>query len=346
MKPIAALLLLVAVAGAQTPTYKVVAENHQRIEARITYRIETDKFAVNRWLVHLPEPPELPSQAGVESTGPDKSVGVAEESPLARRMRKLDLPVARPGEKSRLDLELAVKATLRTRKLVPLLNGEKPPKVTPLTAVERKHYLAAGESVDFEEKAFQSWLDAKKLRARKGESPLTFAERVLTAIRSDFAYAFSIADKKSSTSCGKSSGDCADMTLVFVGAMRAGGVPARALVGRVAKPRKPGSRPDDMEYDQAHVRAEIFLDGVGWVCVDPSYCHSDKIKPVRFYVGHDPGDLLVLHVDTDLKMRYPDKVRTANMLQVTPHYWSFGNGAFDGKFGPTGWELTAKAAKK
>ena len=68
--------------------------------------------------------------------------------------------------------------------------------------------------------------------------------------------------------------------------------------------------------------------------------------PVRDFVGHDPGDLLVLHVDVDLKLPFPDKDREVQLLQLTPAYWTTGTGTFDGQFGPSGWELKTTPIKK
>ena len=64
-----------------------------------------------------------------------------------------------------------------------------------------------------------------------------------------------------------------------------------------------------------------------------------KRRPVTAYIGNDPGDLIVLHVDVDLQLPFPDKVREAQFLQIGPYYWTTGEGKFDAYFGPTGWEL-------
>jgi transglutaminase-like putative cysteine protease len=128
--------------------------------------------------------------------------------------------------------------------------------------------------------------------------------------------------------------------------MRSGGVPARLIVGRMALPRKPGSTPAQTSYDRPHVRAEFFVDGIGWVPADPSYAHASKGRPVTDFIGNDPGDLIVLHVDVDLKLPFPDKVREAQFIQIEPFYWAKGQGNFDGSFGPSGWELKATPIEK
>ena len=243
-------------------------------------------------------------------------------------------------------MKLEVEAVLRTRKLVPLTANETPPEVIPLTAAERKYYLSATTHVDHDAKAFRDWLDEKKLRRAKDESPIEFAARILEVLRADYRYHYDPEqDKRASVACQAPATDCAGMSYLFVGAMRANDVPARVLVGRLARPRKPGSTPADMEYDRPHVRAEMFVAGVGWVSVDPANAHAAR-NPVREFIGYDPGDLLVLHVDVDLKLPFPDKEREVQMLQISPAYWTTGKGQFDGSFGPTGWDLKATPIKK
>lgn len=339
-----ALVLSAAVVAAQppAPTRKIELSDHQIVEARIGYEIQTKNFIVGRWVAYLPEPPELPSQTKLKVTGTPKSTVIAEKGPLARKVRLIDVPVAKPAAGSNLQLDLTVQATLRTRKLVALNDGEKPPKVAPLTPTERKFYTAPGKSIDFDAKAFKDWLDKKQLRLKKEEQPLDLAERVLEVIRADYTYRFRLErGTTASMMCDETSSDCAGMTFLFVGAMRANNIPARALVGRFAKSRKEGAQASDMQYDQQHVRGEFYLARVGWVPVDPTDANGNKSKQVREFIGHDPGDLLVLHVDVDLQLGYPDQVTISESLQTGPHYHAYGKGTFDGTFGPTRWQLKA-----
>jgi hypothetical protein len=336
-----ALLLWSAPAAAQAPLQKIEAADHQAVAATITYEIRTSDFTVTRWTAFLPEPPELPSQAKVKVAADPPGRLVSEKSPLARKVRMIDLPVAKPVPGAKLKLKLDVKATLRTRKLVPLAAGEKPSAVPALTPAEKKFYLAPSSQIDFDRADFGEWLDAKKLRREKAEPPLAYAARVLEVIRADYAYTFDPKqDKRAAAVCGAKATDCGGMSYVFAGAMRAADVPTRILVGRLAKPRMPDRSPMNLDHDQPHVRAEIHVAGLGWVPVDVAYANGDKGKPVAEFLGHDPGDLLVLHVDLDLKLPYPDRERTAVTLQVAPSYWTMGRGTFDGSYGPSGWALT------
>ena len=180
----------------------------------------------------------------------------------------------------------------------------------------------------------------------KTEPPLEFAARVLKVIRADYEYKFDPADeKRASVSCSRPATDCGGMSFVYVAAMRANDIPARVLIGRFALPRKPGTTPADTEYDQPHVRTEMHVAGIGWVPVDPAFAHRGKDRPVSEFIGHDPGDMLVLHVDLDLRIPVPDKEQTVDLLQVEPFVWTVGRGKLDVTLGPTKWDLKVAPIK-
>lgn len=344
-------LVLVAAFGslcgalqAQQPAvkHKMVTADHQNVTATITYEIKTTKFAANRWLVYLAEPPELPGQTKVKVSSVPEGKVVAEKSPLARDVRFFDVAVAEPVAGGSVTFKQTVQATVRTRKLVPLGAGERAPKVDPLTDKELAYYTAAGPTLNFEDKEFQGWLDKKGLRAKKGEQPVAFAARVLTVIRADYKYnGAGDQDQHAAAVCQRATGDCAGMTSLFVAALRANKVPARALVGRFTKPRKAGE-----DSTHPHVRAEMFVAGVGWVPVDATYANGNKNRPVESYIGEDVGDMIVLHVDVDLRLQFLNKETVAGYIQVAPYYHAFGKGEFDARFGPSGWDLKAVPVKK
>lgn len=341
-----ALLLCAAPAAAQQPRYKLESTDRQKVTATLTYELRTTDFAVSKWMIFLPEPPELPSQSAVKTTASPVGKVVAEKSDLARKVRYIEIPVARPKAGGGVALKLEVEAVLRARKLVPLAPNEAPPEVAPLTATERRGYLAATTNIDHDAGAFREWLDAKELRRTRGESELDLAARVLETIRADFRYKYDPdQEKRASVACRLKTTDCGGMSYLFVAALRANGVPARLLVGRYARPPKPGTKPPEAEYLQGHISTEFFAAGIGWVPVDPTFVNGSR-GPVRDFVGRDPGDLLVLHVDPDLRLPFPDKDRESQWLQFAPAYWTTGKGTFDGQFGPTTWDVKAEPIKK
>jgi transglutaminase-like putative cysteine protease len=73
---------------------------------------------------------------------------------------------------------------------------------------------------------------------------------------------------------GNLSGKCADLNALFVGLARASGLPARDAYGlRVAKSelgfKSLGAASETVTKSQ-HCRAEVYLNGLGWVPVDPA----------------------------------------------------------------------------
>jgi transglutaminase-like putative cysteine protease len=73
---------------------------------------------------------------------------------------------------------------------------------------------------------------------------------------------------------GNLGGKCADLNALFVGLARACGLPARDAYGiRVAKSKlgyKSLGASSDVITKAQHCRAEVFLDGYGWVPMDPA----------------------------------------------------------------------------
>jgi transglutaminase-like putative cysteine protease len=344
---LAVLFLCASASRAQQPTHRIEATDLRKVSATITYELKTKTFAVSRWLLFLPEPPELPSQGVVKVTTEPVGKVVTEKSLLERKVRYIEVPVANPAPGRGVALKLEVEAVLRSRRLVELKGDEKPAAVAPLTDAERKYYLSPTAHVDHDAKAVREWLDEKKLHPDPGASPLDFAARVLDVIRKDYRYNFDPnEDKRASVACRARATDCGGMSYLFVAALRANDIPARVLVGRQAQPRKPDSAPADTGHDRPHMRAELFVAGIGWVPVDPALAQAGKNRPVSAFVGHDPGDMLVLHVDVDLQLPFPEKVRECHLLQIGPAYWALGRGTFDGSFGPTGWDVKTSPIEK
>src|SRR5262249_28294149 len=138
---------------------------------------------------------------------------------------------------------------------------------------ERKLALAATPRLNHDDADFQKWLDDNKLRRQKQESDVGFARRVFRAMNQTFTYKRPFShDGQGSSTCQATHGACGCLASVFACALRANGIPARELVGRVVKSDKPFATGEH----GAHARAEFFAEGVGWVPVDPSFSLSER----------------------------------------------------------------------
>ena len=81
-----------------------------------------------------------------------------------------------------------------------------------------------------------------------------------------------LGDIKTILESGHCGGKCVDLNSLFVGLSRAAGIPAREVYGlRVAESTQFRRLGKSGDVSQAqHCRAEFYLDGIGWVPVDPA----------------------------------------------------------------------------
>ena len=130
-------------------------------------------------------------------------------------------------EKQRTTITYRVeyKAALQARELVEVRPGAERPAVAPLTKDERKAYLAATvKHYDFDQRNFQRWLDANKLRRGREESDVAFARR-----------SFQFVKRCSGTSTGREA-------ICALGGVRGGEIELRRHVALV-RCRDAGERP-------------------------------------------------------------------------------------------------------
>jgi transglutaminase-like putative cysteine protease len=83
-----------------------------------------------------------------------------------------------------------------------------------------------------------------------------------------------IGDIASMLNTGNLGGKCADLNALFVGLVRATGIPARDVYGIRVAPSKFGFKAlgagSEVITKAQHCRAEVFLAGYGWVATDPA----------------------------------------------------------------------------
>ena len=95
--------------------------------------------------------------------------------------------------------------------------------------------------------------------------------------------------------CDKKYGNCTDFHALFIGLLRASGVPARFSIGYSIPS---GSGGDIAGY---HCWADFYADGIGWVPVDASeaWKHADKRD---YYFGHHDADRVQLSTGRDVTL--------------------------------------------
>jgi hypothetical protein len=296
--------------------YQVVSQPSQRVVATLTTDIAHPDAQVDDWILYSPEVPDLPCQQQVKTTFSPVGSVVREGSPLKR-----SLILTRISDKRKqVNTVMTVEATLVSRQLMPLAEGQTAPTVPDLPPNTVKIYTAASPTLDFNKMAFQDWMNRAKLKRSNGEPDMDFAHRVFSYIKHHYTYQWPTPAHTGAETCAAGKSDCGGLSAMFASAMRANGIPARLLAGRWAISQKGNEM-------QTHVKSEFFAQGVGWVPVDMSAGVSDTNGGEFAHFGHDGGDFIAFADDQSLLVNTIDfGPATVPILQGIAYWWR-GSGA-------------------
>jgi len=166
-----------------------------------------------------------------------------------------------------------------------------PGKAAPLSAQERKLYTSATKLIPTDGIVKQT--AAKITQGQKGDQAKARAIYewiVENTFRDAKVRGCGVGDIANMLRTGYLGGKCADLNALFVGLARASGIPARDVYGLRVVPSKFGYKSlgagSEVVTKAQHCRAEVFLQGFGWVPVDP----ADVRKVV---LEEPPGNLAV-----------------------------------------------------
>ncbi|GAB2611340.1 transglutaminase TgpA family protein [Novilysobacter erysipheiresistens] len=124
---------------------------------------------------------------------------------------------------------------------------------------------------------------ARQWRAAAGDRDGAIVQRALEWIRSEFVYTLDtpLPGRHSVDEFlfDQQAGFCEHYSSAFVVLMRAAGIPARVVTGYVGGYRNPIGDYWLVRRSDAHAWAEVWLDGRGWVRVDP----TAAVAPERIY---------------------------------------------------------------
>ncbi len=263
-------------------------------------------------------------------------LGDSKRSLLLARIAAKDLKALH-----QISAKLQIDAQLFARRLVPRAGDGRIAKPSPLEDAARAAYLQETKLIDFSSPAFQQWLDQNRLRRGPGECQVDYARRVFTAIRKGFRYTYtSQMDRHASHICRAGASDCGGLSILFVSALRAHGVPARLLVGRWALSANKGQTVGDVAFYQQHAKAEFYAEGVGWTPADlSSAVLHDKTPQGLTFFGDDKGDFIAMHIDHDLRLDtfHFGKVSLPWLQGIA--YWVTGSGTLDGVTVDENWQV-------
>jgi Transglutaminase-like superfamily len=294
-----------------TSRYRIEAKPAQRVKAELTTDIAHPKAKVDEWLLFAPMIPDLPGQQDVQTAFAPNAIVVYD---LGVLHRPLLLAKVADGSKE-VHAVLTVEATLMSRHLVPLGAGKKEPEVKDLSPAEADFYTRASPILDYESKAFKSWVTAGKLQREPGESDMNFARRAFVHIKHHDVYEYPTNQHSASQVCVVGKSDCGGISCQFAALMRSEKIPARLIAGRWAESEKG-------KDTKTYVKAEFFGAGVGWVPVDCSLAVGDKNGPEYAFFGHERGDFLAFAADQDFVI---DTIAFGNqridIFQGIAHWW-------------------------
>lgn len=275
----------------------------QEVKADLEFAIKPNtKNKIHHWVLYAAIPPTLERQTDLKASlkiddckTPVRTV--SEQSLLKRPVFKLSLDSrkqAHPALSGRLELAAILnRCSLRAGK-----GGAKQEAIT-ISRTDKLTNLASTFSLDYKADSFQNFLKKNSFKIKTGESDLCFAYRVFTELRSLYRYNWAQdLDRKVSKTCLVQSSDCAGLSYLFCAVLRANGIPARTLIGRIARSTR---RVEDFSSSfSCHARTEFFVEKIGWIPADLSEAVSIRRSPVENFFGTDHGDLIVMHVNPDL----------------------------------------------
>ncbi len=312
--------------AAANPPYRLVPKAARRVKASLTYEVKGPKLEAEEWAAYVAQLPELPGQVDVRTTLSPPGRAARELSELGRPVIftriLVDDETGRHGLTVRIDCE----ATLIERALEPLDVETGRPSVPALDPRSRKLALASTRDCDHQSPAFRAWLDRHQLRRKPEENDVDYARRAFVAVRQAIQHVEGPnLERTASGVCGTGESDYAGITAVYVAALRASGIPARVLVGRIVLL---GGQPAKGNF--AHAKVEFHVKNVGWIPADiAGAIRKNRSSDGLESFGHDTAEFITTHVDTDIVVDTFFGRRTIERLPDVS-WWVRGGGSFEG----------------
>jgi hypothetical protein len=240
-------------------------------------------------IIMHPFPPNTPSQKIVSCEmllKTSKGMTKAEEGHETGPFKKPILMVtANPNEKMQVVLKLDIDLYQAPG---PVKGGK-----ASLTEAERTGHTEANDEYQHDAKSFRDWMAANALLKSKKESDVQFATRLLAFMREKFIYKGPDEDymqkkiKERGTGylgflTSEGYGECLGLSKVYVCVLRANGIPSRLVSGW-------------MLGGDHHVRAEVFLDNVGWMHVELAGSITNKKAKIEDYFGRGGSYMIVMN---------------------------------------------------
>lgn len=196
-----------------------------------------------------------------------------------RQLVALDLPLAAP-ERTRLSLDHRLIADRPLSALTRWRMQSSPPAAYEPQLKQTLRRFALGLPEGYNPRTLAL---ARQWRADAGADDQAIVDRALAWIRRDFAYTLDTPllgrNSVDEFLFDTQAGFCEHYSSSFVVLMRAAGIPSRVVTGYTGGYRNPIGGYWIVRRSDAHAWAEVWLDGRGWVRVDP----TAAVAPERIY---------------------------------------------------------------
>ena len=304
-------LLAMAPAWGQAEHLEITGSERLRISYDTTF---TWPSGTHHAVMDLPIPPDTGAQHIENFSSSLKGQVVTD----ANGHRIIEATLHHSGGGERVHWHVEMTGVFQTRQLVA---GPRDPAAQPIAAPDR--FLASTESINWQDGAFQDWLNDARLHRASGETAVAYGRRLYNYLREHGRYTYPpVSAWTSAACCQRLRTDCGGFSLVFVAACRANHIPARLLVGQWFKAHRGPGGVALTGGRQAHVIAEFFDPQIGWIPEDISstFLHTPGYADVNFF-GRDPGYFFAWHVDSDFHFDTPRKADAHVQWIQNPNLW-------------------------
>jgi transglutaminase-like putative cysteine protease len=271
--------------------YHIAITKSQRVRATVRSDVAFPNFVARELWAACPVPPEFEAQpaarvdAQVLTSTPAESGRITDEGTLGQPLVALHWYPTNVDDAQGAVVKAIYEMTITRRALEPGAPNE---PVRRLDQHERFAFLEPTARFDFKSTTFRAWLRKHDLKRKPSERDLDFAYRAMEVLHKTHTYRRVNSPQTASTVCARGWGDCGGLSMVFVSTLRANGIPARFLYGRIIEP------------NASHAKADFYAEGVGWVPCDPAAAtHSADAA-----FGRENYDMVFWHFDL---LRFNDR---------------------------------------
>ncbi len=332
---------LPTVSGKLNRGFKMTRTPVQLVRTTLSTTISTPSFDCDTWIFALPHMPTTSGQEVRKFTTTPDTTEIFDISALHTPIRRVRIDVNQAELKKQASFQADAEVALFSRSLTFRPNGPQA-KVEPLSEAEKKLFLRPSVECDYTAESFVNWKAANKFSRNRSEGEVRFAQRVFKSLVTGYQYLYVPEQNRAASAlCQTTKTDCGGLSVLFASIMRSEGIPARVLTGRWAKSARDGETIDGHRYYQYHVIAEFYADGVGWVPLDPSSAILHDKTPTKLqFFGQDPGNFVVLHVDTGIEFDTELYGNYRSDFFQMPLNWVRGTGSLDDRKLKEVWEVS------